>query len=69
MWKCRAYSRLGDNSAFTWHVAHAAQNGPGFDIEGLFPFTEALVDQVDHIVWAHVTPGAGTERGGGGTEV
>lgn len=39
----------------TWHVAHAAQNGPGFDIEGPLPLTEALVNKTHHLIRAQVT--------------
>lgn len=41
----------------TWHVPHAAQNGPSFDLEGLLSLLQALVHKMHHVVWRHVTSG------------
>lgn len=41
----------------TWHVLHAAQNGPSFDLEGNLSLLQALIHKMHHIVWCHVTSG------------
>lgn len=46
-----------DSEGITWHVAHAAQNGPGFDFVRLLSLGQSLVHQVNHLIWAQVTSG------------
>lgn len=41
----------------TWHVPHAAQNGPGFDLEGLLALFQALVHEIHHFIWCQITSG------------
>ncbi len=46
----------------TWHVTHAAQNGPDFGFEGLLSLFEPLVHQVNHVIRSDVS--SGRKRGG-----
>lgn len=41
----------------TWHMTHAAQNGPDFSFEGLLSLLKSLVHQVHHIIWSNVSSG------------
>lgn len=41
----------------TWHVLHAAQNGPSFDLEGVLSLLQSLIHKTHHVVWCHVTSG------------
>lgn len=41
----------------TWHVPHAAQNGPSFDLEVILSLLQALVHKMHYVVWCHVTSG------------
>ena len=54
---CWARQTGQDREGITWHVAHAAQNGPGYDVECLLSLGQTLVHQANNLIWAQVTSG------------